>query len=93
MLTVHGEAAFAKCEDANRAVNIDSAADRAQLQRDGILFVARGRQQGFPDWYATTYHTTQYVFHHWSRWLTVLAYLREGSLGFQDLVLLRRPRR
>jgi SAM-dependent methyltransferase len=92
VLTVHGEAAFATHEDQHRAVNRDPAPDREGLERDGILFLPEGRWEGdFPDWYATTYHATDYVFHHWSKWLTIKAYVREGALSFQDTVLLERP--
>jgi len=90
VLTVHGESAFAAHERQLREHGVDPAKKRNQLERDGILFLPEGRQEGFPDWYAATFHTTAYVLEHWSRWLRVRAYVFEGALGYQDTVLLER---
>jgi SAM-dependent methyltransferase len=91
VLTVHGEPAFQIHEQLRRGGGQDPAPERAQLEREGILFLP-SRQAGFPDWYATTYHTTGYVFEHWSRRFTVEAYVCAGALGFQDTVLLSNGR-
>ena len=65
---------------------------RAQRNRDGLL-VLPGEDVGLPDFYQTTYHATWYVFQHWSRYFNVLAHVERGALDYQDLLLLKRPRR
>jgi SAM-dependent methyltransferase len=91
VLTVHGEHAFSKFEDARRITGRDVAALREMFDTKGLVFMAEEAwQRFFPAWYGSTYHATWYVFAHWSRWFRVRAYLPRGVLDFQDMVLLER---
>lgn len=93
VLTVHGEGAFAQYEDAMMNVGGDAVQERLTLHRDGFLFMPdeSWQAQGFPAWYGGTYHATSYIFRHWTRWFRIRAYLPQGALGFQDMVVLERP--
>jgi SAM-dependent methyltransferase len=87
ILTVHGEHAFSMFEDARRRAGQETF--RAAFDERGFVFMPdESWQRYFPDWYGGTYHSTSYVFAHWSRWFRILAYLPRGALGFQDMVLL-----
>ena len=92
MLTVHGEGAFAQYEDAMVNNGGDAISERRTLAERGFLFMPdEGWQaQGFPEWYGGTYHQTAYIFRHWTRWFRIRAYLPQGALGFQDMVVLER---
>lgn len=92
VLTVHGEGAFAQYEDAMMDVGGDARQERLTLHRDGFVFMPdeSWQAQGFPAWYGGTYHATNYIFHHWSRWFRIRAYLPQGALNFQDMVVLER---
>jgi SAM-dependent methyltransferase len=69
----------------------DADAFRAQLERDGILFVDSDDNIGssHPAFYRTTYHAPWYIFEHWGRFFELASYIPEGS-DTQDLVVLRR---
>lgn len=92
VLSIHGEHAFQTSEQQLAPGARQRHEWRAQLERDGILFIADDTYVGsvFPDFYHTTFHAPWYVFEHWSRWFEVLAYLPRSSLDFQDQVVLRR---
>ena len=93
MLTVHGEKAFEDAERGARESGDDTAPWRTELESRGILFVAQDGYVGstFPDFYHTTFHAPWYVFEHWSRFLTVRAYIPRGDLEHQDIVVLALP--
>jgi len=92
VLTVHGEHAFAKYENAMIDGGGDVTAERELYSGHGLLFMPEEAWQakGFPEWYGSAYHTTRYVFSHWTRWFQIKAYLPQGALGFQDVVVLER---
>lgn len=92
VLSIHGDHAFQTSEQQLAPGSREHREWRAQLERDGMLFVAEDTYVGsaFPDFYHTAFHAPWYVFEHWSRWFDVLAYLPRSSLDFQDQVVLRR---
>jgi len=92
VLTVHGEHAFSQYENAMVNNGGDAVDERETYARDGFLFMPdKGWQEkGFPEWYGGTYHATRYVFSHWGRWFRIKAYLPQGALGHQDIVVLER---
>jgi SAM-dependent methyltransferase len=92
LLSVHGSYAFGLNESAVRFEGDTAAVWRRELERHGILYLTSDEYVGssFPNFYHTTFHAPWYVFDHWSRWLTVRAYLPQADLGFQDIVLLQR---
>jgi SAM-dependent methyltransferase len=92
VLSIHGEHAFQVSEQHLASGSRLREQWRAQLERDGILFIAEDTYVGsaFPDFYHTTFHAPWYVFEHWSRFFDVLAYLPRSSLDFQDQIVLRR---
>ncbi len=92
VLSVHGAHAFQLSEQHLDPRSRERREWRAQLERDGILFIAEDAYAGsaFPDFYHTTFHAPWYVFEHWGDWFEVLAYLPRSSLAYQDQVVLRR---
>lgn len=94
VLTVHGEHAFAQYENAMVNNGGDAFAERETYSGHGFLFMPdEGWQsKGFPAWYGAAYHTTRYVFASWTRWFRIKAYLPQGALNFQDIVVLERVR-
>jgi SAM-dependent methyltransferase len=92
LLTVHGEHAFSQYEDAMFNNGGDAFDERETYSGRGFLFMPDEgwQEKGFPEWYGGTYHTTNYVFTHWTRWFRVKAYLPQGALNHQDLVVLER---
>jgi len=94
VLTVHGEHAFAQYENAMINNSGDAIDEREIYSGLGFLFMPdKGWQdKGFPEWYGGAYHATSYVFSHWSRWFRIKAYLPQGALNFQDIVVLERVR-
>jgi hypothetical protein len=58
----------------------------------GLLFITDDQWTGsaFPDFYHSSFHTPAYVFAHWSRFFKIRSYIPQGSLAFQDYVLLER---
>lgn len=93
LLSVHGEQAFLIYEENLRGAGRDARAVRRDLSRDGISFLKDDAFVGgpFPDCYHSTFHAPWYLFEHWGRYLDIVAVVTKGSLGFQDLLLLRRP--
>jgi SAM-dependent methyltransferase len=69
----------------------DADAYRDRLERDGIVFLS---DDGFigtthPDWYHTTFHAPWYIHEHWTQFLSLRAYIHEGSVT-QDMIILER---
>jgi SAM-dependent methyltransferase len=92
VLSVHGEHAFAKYEDAMINGGRNAYSERETYSGKGFLFMEDEgwQEKGFPAWYGGAYHTASYVFAHWTRWFRIKAYLPQGALGFQDIVVLER---
>lgn len=94
VLTVHGRFAYEAWRSAAPAHDYPSARAIAQSQRDlarrGIYFLDTGGWAShFPAYYQNTFHTAEYVFRHWSAYFDIVAYLPRGSLGHQDMVVMR----
>lgn len=91
LLTVHGEAALSSFEEHSGQVGGDDRV-REQVRRRGLAFIKEDSFVGgpFPDSYHSTYHAPWYVLDHWADVFAIRAYVPQGSLGFQDLVLLER---
>jgi ubiquinone/menaquinone biosynthesis C-methylase UbiE len=92
VLSIHGEHAFQVSEQHLEVGSRQRREWRAQLERDGILYISDDTYVGsaFPDFYHTAFHAPWYVFEHWGQRFDVLAYLPRSSLDFQDQVVLRR---
>jgi SAM-dependent methyltransferase len=92
LLSVCGDYAFQQFEDSWRRVGADPSAHRARLDQLGLLYIAEDSWTGgpFPDFYHSAFHTPSYIFAHWSRYFRIRAYVPQGSLSFQDYVLLER---
>jgi SAM-dependent methyltransferase len=93
ILSVHGETAFSRFEEAVAARGGDPSVIRRELSTRGISFIKDDAFTGgpFPDFYHSTFHAPWYVFEHWARWFTVAAFLPKRSMAYQDFVLLQRP--
>jgi len=93
ILSVHGEQAFLVFEEHVRKTGGDASFIREELSSRGISFIRDDAFTGgpFPDFYHSTFHAPWYVFEHWGRFFSIVAYLPRGSMGFQDFVLLERP--
>ncbi len=92
LISFMGEHVFARRmqKEANRGA--DPKLLRARRDKHGLLFLP-DEDVGLPDFYQSAYHATWYIFQHWSRYFDVLAHVERGALNYQDLLLLKRPRR
>jgi len=64
---------------------------KEKLGREGIDFISEdGWGKHFPDFYHTTFHDVGYVFKHWSRFFDVKAFISQGALNYQDMVVLQK---
>lgn len=92
VITMHGPNALLKISNDLRAIGEDPQPLHEALEKDGILFLKDDAWVGgpFPDSYHSTVHTPSYLFEHWGQVFFVRAYLPQGSLGFQDVVVLER---
>lgn len=85
LATIHGRFTTDSC----------TAAEIACLQRDGIVYrtdrKGRFKVDGLPDFYQTTFHTTDYVRRHWGRYFSVVEHIEGGLNGHQDIVVMRKP--
>jgi len=93
LLSVHGEHAFLVFEDLVSKTGGNPNVIRDELRREGISFIRDDAFVGgpFPDFYHSTFHAPWYIFEHWGAYFDIVAYVVQGSMGFQDFVLLRRP--
>ena len=92
LISFMGDHAFAKRVHEEASLAATPELLRAERNREGLLFLP-GDDVGLPDFYQTTYHANWYVFEHWSRYFNVLAHVERGALNYQDLLVLKRPRR
>ena len=53
--------------------------------------VQEGGLHGLPDFYQDAYHSRSYVAREWSRDFELRAYIRNGPVYLQDLVILQKP--
>lgn len=93
LLTVNGEHAFRAYEGSLEAKGINPAPLRRDLDDHGHVFVNDDSWLGsaLPDAYSNAYHAPWYLFEHWSRYFDIKAYLPQGALFFQDMLVLERP--
>lgn len=91
LLTVHSARQWNQALVDMDAGGEDTAAYRRELEETGLIFLADDSFIGttHPDWYHSTFHAPWYVFEHWSEFFNVRAYVPEGSIT-QDLVVLER---
>ncbi|HEX2699909.1 MAG TPA: class I SAM-dependent methyltransferase [Acidimicrobiales bacterium] len=94
VLTVHGEKALWDFEEGSKNAGGNPSLVRDEVRRRGISFLKNDSHVGGPhnDGYHSTFHAPWYVLDHWSGFFTVKAYVLQGSLDFQDVVLLQRRR-
>jgi len=75
--TYHGEDYIEKRVAKNRADLIKN-----EWERNGGLFFIHGGWEGiFPDFYQTTYHTTDYVKEYWSKYFSIVKFFKSGEFA------------
>jgi SAM-dependent methyltransferase len=91
LLTIEGESSWTRTVRASEQAGEDYGPWQAELESKGILFIRDDMYVGstHPDFYHSTVHAPWYVFEHWSDFFDIAAYLPDGSIS-QDLVVLRR---
>ena len=91
MLTVEGTSSWNRTAVLSLRAGDDVERWRDQLESRGILFLSDDHFVGstHPDFYHSTVHAPWYVFEHWNSFFEIAAYLPDGSIS-QDLVVLRR---
>lgn len=90
LLTVHGDHAWQGF--------YSSAPDHPAMpqhvtsyETNGFHFVPDDEWTGvFPDFYHSMFHQKRYIMEHWAKFFTVLNYLDQGMLSFQDIVVLQK---
>lgn len=91
LLTVEGQSSWSRTCGASEQAGESSQRWRDELESRGILFIPDDQFLGstHPDFYHSTVHAPWYIFEHWTRFFDLAAYLPDGSLS-QDLVVMRR---
>jgi SAM-dependent methyltransferase len=91
LLTVEGQASWNRLVETCARESLDTTRWRAELESRGILFIRDDLFVGstHPDFYHSTFHAPWYVFEHWSQFFEVVAFLPDGSIS-QDMIVLRR---
>lgn len=90
LLTVHGPHAWQGFY--NSAPEHPAMKNHVEgYEKQGFLFVPDDEWTGvFPDFYHSMFHKKDYIMEHWGKFFTVLNYLDQGMLNFQDIVVLQR---
>jgi SAM-dependent methyltransferase len=93
LISFSGSHSFEKLKEAWEAAGASPAALREKFLSEGHLFIEDDEWKNgpFPDFYHSMFHTTNYVYRHWGRWFRTLAHIPQGSLGYQDFVVLEHP--
>jgi hypothetical protein len=70
-----------------------SVEESSIFRKTGFYYkkVQQGGLHGLPDFYQDAYHARSYVVAEWSRYFTPRAYINNGPMYLQDLVILERP--
>lgn len=91
LLTVEGQTTWNRTCEASERVGEDPEPWRAELESRGLVFIADDLFLGstHPDFYHSTVHAPWYIFEHWTRFFEIAAYLPDGAIS-QDLIVLRR---
>lgn len=63
---------------------------RQDLREHGFYYSVSSGTDGLPDFYQTSFHTEQYIRHHWSNHFEIVSILHKGILNHQDLVICRK---
>ncbi|MEW8017879.1 MAG: class I SAM-dependent methyltransferase [Candidatus Thiodiazotropha endolucinida] len=64
--------------------------DVQQVLKDSGFYYATGvGTDGLPDFYQTSFHTEQYIRHHWGSYFEIVKFMKKGILNHQDLVICR----
>ena len=91
LLTVEGPSSWSRLGAAYDYERGEYQGWRAELESRGIVHIAQDILIGstHPDFYHSTFHAPWYVMEHWTRWFDLVAYVPDGSIS-QDLIVLRR---
>ena len=91
LLTVEGQSSWNRTCEASDRVGESPERWRSELESRGILFISDDVFVGssHPAFYHSAIHAPWYVFEHWTRFFDIAAYLPDGSIS-QDLIVLRR---
>lgn len=90
LLTVHGDHAWQRFY--NSAPDHPAMTDHvASYEKQGFHFVHDDEWTGvFPEFYHSMFHQKQYIMEHWAKFFTILNYLDQGMLNYQDIVVLQK---
>jgi ubiquinone/menaquinone biosynthesis C-methylase UbiE len=93
VVSFSGACAFQKLVDQYNTAGVDPSHLVQELESKGTLFIRDdGWKDGpFPDFYHSMFHTLSYVQQHWGSFFVLRSHLPEGSLGYQDFVVLQTP--
>ena len=91
-LTVHGPHAFEKWVADTLAAGGDPYPSENLYRTLGFVYMTDDgwADYSFPDYYHTAFQSPAYVLDRWDRIMRVRAYLPQGALDYQDMVLLER---
>jgi SAM-dependent methyltransferase len=91
LLTVEGQSSWNRTAAACEVGGEDPERWRTELESRGILFISDDLFVGssHPDFYHSAIHAPWYVLEHWTQFFDVAAFIPDGSLS-QDLIVLRR---
>lgn len=76
LLTVHGD-----------KVSDGPAKKRRKLNKHGIYYSVSTSTDGLPDYYQTTYHTTDYIRSRWNEYFEIVDVVVSGVMAHHDLVV------
>jgi len=91
LLTVEGASSWNHLESSFKYHGSDYHRWGVELEERGIVHIAEDQFVGstHPDFYHSTFHAPWYVVEHWTCWFDLVAYVPDGSIS-QDLIVLRR---
>ncbi|MBI5929662.1 MAG: class I SAM-dependent methyltransferase [Chloroflexi bacterium] len=90
LLTVHGDNAWQGFYESGKE-HPGMAEHVASYEKNGCHFVHDDEWTGvFPDFYHSMFHQKRYIMEHWAKYFTILNYLEQGMLNYQDMVVLQR---
>jgi SAM-dependent methyltransferase len=60
------------------------------LSNHGFYYAVAAGTDGLPDFYQTSFHSEQYIRHHWSDYFEIVRIINKGIQNHQDLVICRK---
>lgn len=63
---------------------------KKRFEEDGFYYAAGPGTEGLPDFYQTSFHTSDYIYKNWGRFFEIVEIARKGIANHQDLILCRR---